>query len=245
LSSSLKKKIENLVALHHYGNRDDQDKTSRTVASVLSDEQEQKMTWVRHPVARKHPVTGRKALYVNRLMTKKRALTKSADAVHSASIDEDLFKTTAQAAGLNPYGEKLSADEKADLGQLRNAVESAIDAEQRSTGKAIGRDRKQQIMRELTDQRVMLNTWGRDREKIAATVVNSDDRQTAYVPIGKVPPAALGQYFNYIRSVSPAAQGMTDDQIRTRFEDRLQRAYARRMIGGSTQEIQAILTGQD
>ena len=63
LSSHLKKKIENLVALHHYGNRDDQNKSSRTVASVLSEDQEKKMDWVRHPVARKHPVTGRTALY--------------------------------------------------------------------------------------------------------------------------------------------------------------------------------------
>jgi len=63
LPDSLKKKIENLVALHHYGNRDDLDKSSRTVASVLSQEQEQKMTWVRHRIARKHPVTGRTALY--------------------------------------------------------------------------------------------------------------------------------------------------------------------------------------
>src|SRR6266853_3201004 len=63
LPDSFKKKIENLVALHHYGNRDDPDRSSRTVASVLSQEQEQKMTWVRHRVARKHPVTRRTALY--------------------------------------------------------------------------------------------------------------------------------------------------------------------------------------
>jgi len=63
LPSKMKAKIENLVALHHYGNRDDLDQRSRTVASVLSEEQEQKMAWVRHPVARKHPITGRKALY--------------------------------------------------------------------------------------------------------------------------------------------------------------------------------------
>ena len=37
LPEPLKKKIEPLVALHHYGNRDDLDKQSRTVASVLSD----------------------------------------------------------------------------------------------------------------------------------------------------------------------------------------------------------------
>ncbi len=63
LSSSLKAKIGGLIGLHHYGNRDDLDQGSRTVASVLSGEQETKLTWVRHPVVRRHPVTGRKALY--------------------------------------------------------------------------------------------------------------------------------------------------------------------------------------
>ena len=63
LSSTVKKRIEGLVALHHYGNRDDRDKSSRTVASVLTEEQEQKMAWVRHDVARRHPITGRTALY--------------------------------------------------------------------------------------------------------------------------------------------------------------------------------------
>jgi taurine dioxygenase len=63
LPGEVKAKIESLVALHHYGNRDDQDKSSRTVASVLTEEQEQKVTWVKHRVARPHPVTGRTALY--------------------------------------------------------------------------------------------------------------------------------------------------------------------------------------
>jgi len=63
LSSQMKTTIEGLVALHHYGNRDDLDEASRTVASVLSEEQKQKVTWVKHRVARKHPVTGRTALY--------------------------------------------------------------------------------------------------------------------------------------------------------------------------------------
>jgi taurine dioxygenase len=63
LPSETKHRIEGLVALHHYGNRDDLDKASRTVASVLTEEQEQKLAWVRHRVARPHPVTGREALY--------------------------------------------------------------------------------------------------------------------------------------------------------------------------------------
>lgn len=63
LPAALKKTLEPLVALHHYGNRDDLDRSSRTVASVLNEEQEKKMAWVRHRIARRHPITGRTALY--------------------------------------------------------------------------------------------------------------------------------------------------------------------------------------
>lgn len=63
LSSKMKTLIAPLIGRHHYGNRDDLDKASRTVASVLSDEQEKKMQWVRHRIARPHPLTGRMALY--------------------------------------------------------------------------------------------------------------------------------------------------------------------------------------
>ena len=63
LSAAMKARIDRLVALHHYGNRDDLDETSRTVASLLTGEQRTRMNWVRHRVARPHPVTGRTALY--------------------------------------------------------------------------------------------------------------------------------------------------------------------------------------
>ena len=63
LPEPTQRRIGGLVGLHHYGNRDDVDERSRTVASVLSEEQKQKMAWVRHRIARRHPVTGRKALY--------------------------------------------------------------------------------------------------------------------------------------------------------------------------------------
>jgi len=63
LTDAMKRRIEGLVALHHYGNRDDLDPSSRTVASLLSPEQQSHMNWVRHPIARPHPITGRRALY--------------------------------------------------------------------------------------------------------------------------------------------------------------------------------------
>lgn len=63
LPEAMKRRIDNLVALHHYGNRDDLDEASRTAASKLTSEQKQKVTWVRHRLVRTHYGTGRKALY--------------------------------------------------------------------------------------------------------------------------------------------------------------------------------------
>jgi len=63
LPASMKRRIEGLVVRHHYGNRDDLNELSRTVASLLTDEQKKKVTWVRHKLVRPHPRTGRKALY--------------------------------------------------------------------------------------------------------------------------------------------------------------------------------------
>ena len=63
LSADTKTRIDPLVGRHHYGNRDDLNQQSRTVASVLNDEQNARMQWVRHRIARPHPLTGRKALY--------------------------------------------------------------------------------------------------------------------------------------------------------------------------------------
>ena len=63
LSAAMKRKIEPLVAVHHYGNRHVDEGAARTAASPLTDQQKQKMPLITHPIVRIHPVTGRKALY--------------------------------------------------------------------------------------------------------------------------------------------------------------------------------------
>ncbi|CAG0985080.1 taurine dioxygenase [Burkholderiales bacterium] len=63
LPDATKRRIDPLVAIHHYGNRNNLDDATRTVASVLSADQEARMPLVTHPIVRAHPVTGRKALY--------------------------------------------------------------------------------------------------------------------------------------------------------------------------------------
>ncbi len=63
LPDAMKKRIEPLIAVHHYGNRNDLDEHSRTVASVLTEDQKAKMPLITHRIARPHPVTGRTCLY--------------------------------------------------------------------------------------------------------------------------------------------------------------------------------------
>ena len=63
LPEAMKKRIEPLYGIHHYGNRHDTDERSRTAASPLTDEQKSKMPLITHKIARSHPVTGRKSLY--------------------------------------------------------------------------------------------------------------------------------------------------------------------------------------
>jgi len=63
LPEAMKRRVDPLVAVHHYGNRKVQENGSRTAASTLTDEQKGKMPLITHPVVRTHPVTGRRALY--------------------------------------------------------------------------------------------------------------------------------------------------------------------------------------
>jgi len=63
LTETMKKRIESLVGIHHYGNRKVADEMSRVAASPLTVEQKAKMPLITHPLVRPHPVTGRRALY--------------------------------------------------------------------------------------------------------------------------------------------------------------------------------------
>jgi len=63
LMEAMQRRIEPLVAIHHYGNRKVADEMSRTAASPLTDAQKAKMPLITHPIVRRHPVTGCKALY--------------------------------------------------------------------------------------------------------------------------------------------------------------------------------------
>ena len=65
LPEAMKKRIDGLVAIHHYGNRDDTDPASRTKAYPPDKRQkaERGIGFLHHPLVRRHPLTGRRGLY--------------------------------------------------------------------------------------------------------------------------------------------------------------------------------------
>jgi taurine dioxygenase len=65
LEKSMKQRLEGLMGIHLYGNRDDLDPASRTRAYPPDDRQKQVrgITHLRHPIVRTHPLTRRKSLY--------------------------------------------------------------------------------------------------------------------------------------------------------------------------------------
>ena len=65
LPDATKRRLDGLVTLNVYGNRDDLDPQSRTAAAPPTQEQKQKRGafLIRHPLVRRHPYSARKALY--------------------------------------------------------------------------------------------------------------------------------------------------------------------------------------
>lgn len=65
LPESMKKRIAGMTTFNVYGNRDDLDLSSRTSAPPPTEEQKAKRgaTLLRHPLVRRHPYSGRQALY--------------------------------------------------------------------------------------------------------------------------------------------------------------------------------------
>jgi hypothetical protein len=179
--------------------------------------------------------------HVNRLMQQRRALASSDVKVREATIDQQLFETVADAAGLRPYQRDAPEDQRARLGQLRNAVESAVDVEQRARNRTLTREEKQTVMQRVVDRRVMIDRWGTD-ESLPAAVVNAKDRSNAYVPLEQISTPSLNEWVNVIRSQVPRELQATREDIVRRYRDRIQKAHAAAVLGlGIDEETRRLL----
>ena len=99
-----------------------------------------------------------------------------------AKIDTDDFNMVAQSAGLKPFDTEKSEDDKAALGTLKYAVEQRINVEQQAKKRALSRDEKMAIMKAEIDNKVMVDTWGRDKPKPVA-LLTKDEMGNAYVVV--------------------------------------------------------------
>lgn len=178
-----------------------------------------------------------------RLVEQKRTFGKSSDRVLSATIDDDLFKTIAQDAGFKAYDPKLSADDKATLGHLKNTVEDAIARAQERTGKPLNREEKQQVMQTIIDQKVMVDRFARGDTSATIAAMTKDERGRAYVPLEQIPTNNVSEAVNWLRSVGAIDSQTTDAEATKTFQRRIERAVAAQQMGQSRAQVEAILRG--
>jgi hypothetical protein len=196
------------------------------------------------------PTLGRD--HTTRLVNDLEAYQKNAETVRTATIDRELFKDVAYSAGLDYIYNtpaQMNEDERARSGRLQTAVETEVAAEQGVKGRRLTYEEQRAVAQRVVDRKVMLDVVGFDRETIAATV-RDDERGIAYVPIAQVPKDSASKMANYIRGiprrgltfeVSPPS---TDDIIKAN-RARIERAYARALLGASDPEVFAILEGKE
>lgn len=159
--------------------------------------------------------------------------------VKDAVIDRAVFDQLLRRSG-------LTLDD-AQRGDLLVAVENAIDLKQQSVGnRKVTRQEALAEAQAILDERVFLDlSFRRDPSRAVATIVNPQNRARAYVPTADIPDEDLAESLNYVRTLDPELLTWSDDEILRRFQRRIERAYARRLLGGSRAEGIAILRGRE
>ena len=127
---------------------------------------------------------------------------------------------------------------------MREAVESVIDVEQQKRGnRELTRSDKELLMREVIDQQVLIDSWGRD-PRLPALAVTPEQRERAYVPIAEILRINITEFANYLRSVSPRTSSLSDAEFYVRYRTRLEKAYAALLMRLGDDEIQRRLEGR-
>lgn len=171
----------------------------------------------------------------NKLMEFKRG--KSID----ANIDSDLFNRVMQDAGFDPYSKKK--DERANLGRMRDHIESIIAVEQKKQGGKLSRDATEKIAQSEIDRKVIMDQWG-PNTAVVVGMITPEKRKDVYVSIDQIPPDQLSGLVELMRSRGKFDASLTNEEAMERYEDNLQRAYGRFSAGGTQQEVLEALDGR-
>lgn len=118
----------------------------------------------------------------NQLVEKRRALGNK-EAAMEVTLDQQLFNELASEAGLSPYDNNKSENDKARLGSLQYRFETIIANEQLLRGKKLNRVEKEQLLRLEMGRTVQKNSWwGGTSDPVPAISINPDDVGRLHVP---------------------------------------------------------------
>jgi hypothetical protein len=162
----------------------------------------------------------------------------------AVTIDRDTFLAVAASGGLDAYSPKTD-EQKSTLGLLHSQVETAVQLEQDRLGRKLKLAEEKAIATEIVDRKVLIdnNYIRQDPARVASLVTNPTDRERAYVPLDKIPPAALTEALNFARSINPRVARMNDAQLKALYSNNLQKAYALSLMGASRAEVEAAIKG--
>jgi hypothetical protein len=220
--------------------REQEIRTWSTYATMADPERLRTMS--RADILAKLPELGRDN--TARLLTDHEQLQRSDAVVRAATIDRDLFLTTALDAGIDyAYNPKQSETEKATLGRLEATVKERIGQEQQRLNRPLSPDEKRALMESIVDQKVMISEWGFDSPVVAAGVT-PESRRAAYVPLAQIDPKdrRYQEALNYLRGL-PGNAGLAESALRSKYRGRIEKAVGRSLTGGTREEIENALKG--
>lgn len=165
----------------------------------------------------------------------------------SSRIDANVFNEVANDAGLTyVYAKTKSATQKANTGQLLDAVNAEVGRQTAKNGGPLTVDQQRAAAQSVIDQKVLTpGYWFGENTQIAA-LVNKNDATKAYVPVAQIPAAHVTQAVDTLRPfLSASERGLSAADILAKHRQAIERAYAAHLMGlGADEELRRLKGGQ-
>lgn len=132
---------------------------------------------------------------------------------------------------------------EAKAAALENFMRQADDAYQAfhgTNGKNPNDEQKKTIIRQMMTRRAFVDVWGRDEEK-PISAMTPKEKESAYVPIEKIPPNAQKELVNIMRASGKLSNKISDERAMVLYSSRIQRAYAAAIAGGGPDAARTIM----